>query len=81
MAKKTLSYGSSGQEVKELQKALTEGKCRFIAASDRDMEWIESYYFKRNIPVKVDCISTINTDDGEEAFKVYCVERINRNIG
>ena len=67
--------------IKELQKALTEGKCRFIAASDRDMEWIESYYFKRNIPVKVDCISTINTDDGEEAFKVYCVERINRNIG
>jgi hypothetical protein len=57
--------------LKYIQSALYTQKAYFIAACDKDLTWITSYYKKRGYNVEPLKIDTIYTDNGEEAFAVY----------
>lgn len=60
----------------DMQGALLKGNgVYFVAAPDRDMEWLVKYYARRGINAECICADEICTDSGDTAFLVYSVRR------
>jgi hypothetical protein len=60
--------------LKYIQSALYIQKAYFIAACDKDLTWLTSYYQNRGYDVAPNCVDTIYTQSGEAAFMVYRIE-------
>lgn len=54
-----------------LKQSLKQKKVYFVAAPNRDVEWLETYYGKRGVNIVCECLNEIRTDRGETAFFVY----------
>ena len=64
--------------LKDVQSALYSAKKNknaaetfFIAACDKDLGWLEQYYFKRGLSVEAQCIDRIDDMEYNPAFSVY----------
>lgn len=61
---------------KDMQSALLgDTGVYFVAAPNRDMDWMEAYYAKRGFAIECTCVDEIRTDSKETAFLVYAVRR------
>ena len=61
---------------RDLQSALLkQTKVCFVAAPNRDMEWMETYYAKRGVNIACERVDEIRTDSGETAFFVYGLKK------
>lgn len=67
---------------RDMQSALLSRKgVYFVAAPDRDMQWMEAYYAKRGIGVECRRADEIRTDSNETAFVVYDIWRVDNEAG
>lgn len=70
-AQKLLRY-----DIMSLEQSLAESdKIYFIAATDRDMTWLQDYYERKEYRVKIEKCDTIADSDGMEIFFVYRLEK------
>ena len=53
----------------------------FVAAPDRDMQWMEAYYARRGIRIECRHADEIRTDSNETAFVVYDIWRVDNETG
>lgn len=53
----------------------------FVAAPERDMQWMEAYYKKRGASVECRRVDEIRTDSNETAFIVYGIWRSDSETG
>ncbi|MBD5470228.1 MAG: hypothetical protein HDR19_03705 [Lachnospiraceae bacterium] len=61
---------------RDLQSALLkQTKVCFVAAPNRDMDWMETYYAKRGVNIACERVDEIRTDSGETAFFVYGLKK------
>lgn len=67
---------------RDMQSALLSGtNVFFVAAPERDMEWMETYYAKRGVSAQCRRVDEIRTDSGDVAFFVYDVWRGDNETG
>ena len=67
---------------RDMQSALLQEKgAYFVAAPERDMEWLLAYYAKRGVRVQCRCADAIRTDSGDVAFLVYDIRRDDDETG
>lgn len=61
---------------RDMQSALLkQSKVYFVAAPERDMEWMETYYAKRGVNIACEHVDEIRTDSEETAFFVYGLKK------
>ena len=58
-----------------LKQSLKQTNAYFVAAPNRDMEWMETYYAKRGVNIACERVDEIRTDSGEVAFFVYGLKK------
>lgn len=67
---------------RDMQSALLGRKgVYFVAAPERDMQWMEAYYAKRGVRVECRRTGEIRTDSGDTAFVVYDIWRADNETG
>ncbi len=67
---------------RDMQSALlSRAGAYFVAAPDRNMQWMVAYYAKRGINIECRCVDEIRTDSNETAFLVYDIWRGDNETG
>ncbi len=77
-AKSPLMYEKLGRAgISELESTLVAENCRtyFVAACDKDLQWLTEYYASKDQRIRIQREDTINAE-GEEAFYVYRLENV-----
>ncbi len=83
MAKSPLARKKlADQGFRDMQSALLGRKgAYFVAAPDRDMQWMKAYYAKRGVCIECRRVDEIRTDSNETAFVVYDIWRADNETG